>query len=176
MKLYNIDININLEKEMFKPYCLSGYEGGCIFSSFLHVAFTFSNFKAIKKLILAGADPFIDYGHTNVIETCETIIIPKFLYTIQPLLKKKIKVEQEYFSPFLLINRQLEPLLKKKRYGILNRIILLDPCSSSILNRKLTKKEKIEQLYSNTGFTRSFLRPNKEEYLKLKREKKIDWF
>ena len=116
MKKNNIDINKNL-KIVTDDILLLAYETKYPFYTFLHVAFTFSNFQAIKKLIIAGADPFVDYKYKNPIDTCETIIIPKLLYTIQPLLKKKIKLHEDYFSAFNLVNHLLEPFLKKKDLG-----------------------------------------------------------
>ena len=166
MKNYKIDINCSLEEE--GPHFYFFIEKA---NTFIGIALIYSSFNTIKKLIKAGADPFINYGQSEPLLDMAKAFIPQ----ITALCKVKHNKSLMYDLGVKCYNGLFDERLKgeRNRYSLINKFIFTKPICCNAY--RTTKKEKLEMLYKNMGPSRRILEPDIERFKQLQNKGKLEY-
>ena len=166
MKKYKIDINCSLEEEGPHFYFFI-YNA----NTFMGVALIYSSFSTIKKLIKAGADPFITYDQSEPLKHLAKAFIPQ----LTALCKVKYNKSLMYDLGIRCYNGLFDERIKggTNRYSLINKFILTEPVCCNAY--RITSKDKLEMLHKNTGPSRRILEPNIELFQSLRIQEKLEY-
>lgn len=164
---YNIDINCNLSEEIDDTFLArSIYPARC----FISVAILYSSMFSIKRLIKAGADPFINIK-VHESNWCEFDQIDAFSIPILTQISNAKISKELYWLSAGIIDRvnNVEPYARKvTRYSNLNKLIQMKPISCNAYG--YTQHEKCQMLHKNISPNRILVPPSEA---KLKRMYKL---